>query len=260
VDCGYCTCQCSSGAPNETKRVEKEAKEAENQQKQLERAQQVKAVNNKHQGSKQWFHELMYKVSPMFHLSSTEDIQLTRAKCDGNNNKPEKDLFNFAKEKELSVDLSLSEAQEKSLAWTKDKTAVSKLVQPQPRQQKSPPEVNISHRYPSTDPIAETEDYIPHDLLQEDEYDNHNLLCFLRVGMEWLESETYKSLITLSFQVIRILLYLRATNPEVYDCMESHHPSCHLAEMKAKVLGMSVSKMMSSVIFLAQSVKMLVSA
>jgi hypothetical protein len=47
-------------------------------------------------------------------------------------------LFNSAKEKKekLKVDLSLSEAQKKSLAWTKEEALVSMILQP--RQQKLP--------------------------------------------------------------------------------------------------------------------------
>jgi hypothetical protein len=50
--------------------------------------------------------------------------------------------------------------------------------------------------------------------------------------MEWLESDKYKPLITLSFQVMSILLYLRVTYPEVWDKMKSHASNHHLAEGK----------------------------
>jgi hypothetical protein len=48
--------------------------------------------------------------------------------------------------------------------------------------------------------------------------------------MEWLEF--HKALAILSFQVMHILLHLRAINPEVYDYMESHASHRHLAEGK----------------------------
>jgi hypothetical protein len=72
---------------------------------------------------------------------------LTRAKYDYSNNTYEKNLFNSTKEKKkkLNVNLSFSEAQEKSLVWTKDTTEVSKLG--------TPLEVDISidvDIYPST--------------------------------------------------------------------------------------------------------------
>jgi hypothetical protein len=176
----------------------------------------------------------MYKVPPTFPLSSTVPIGLTNAKFDDNIDTNEKQLYNSAKEKKktLTVDLSLSEAQEKSLAWTKDKSKVSRLVKP--------PEVDINHTsdpsadhrpnaVPSADP--DPNDDIRHDLLQKyDKYAAADLSCFLIVAKKWLESETYKPLAMLSFQVMDILLHLRATNPEVYDIMESRASNRHLAE------------------------------
>jgi hypothetical protein len=49
---------------------------------------------------------------------------------------------------------------------------------------------------------------------------------------EWLESDKSEPLITLSFQVMSILLYLRVTYPEVWDKMKSYASNRHLAEGK----------------------------
>ncbi|MGK3739057.1 MAG: hypothetical protein ACI90V_005904, partial [Bacillariaceae sp.] len=49
-------------------------KKSETKKSELERAQQVKAVNDEHQGSDKWRRELLY-LAPIFPLSSTEPIR-----------------------------------------------------------------------------------------------------------------------------------------------------------------------------------------
>lgn len=66
-------------------------------------------LNQIHCESEKWVLEAMY-TSPTFPLSTTVPVGLTHVRFDDNNTK-EKKLFNTAKEKELTVELSFSKAQ-----------------------------------------------------------------------------------------------------------------------------------------------------
>jgi hypothetical protein len=58
----------------------------------------------------------------------------------------------------------------------------------------------------------------------------------------------YKPLITLSFQVMGMLLHLRVKYPEVWDKMKFHSSCRQLAEGK-RTCGKSVLKIKSSVVY-----------
>ncbi|MGK3740824.1 MAG: hypothetical protein ACI90V_007674 [Bacillariaceae sp.] len=79
----------------------KAKKKADDRKAELKCTLQVMAVNKEHQGTVEWRRELMY-LTPILHLSFTEDIKLTHIKYD-DNNKAEKNWFNSAKEKKKKI-------------------------------------------------------------------------------------------------------------------------------------------------------------